>query len=72
MLRGPLVLQTFGAHWTAVAGARKIDGIDDPNLPMGKPIGGLSLAAAAVSTVIYIKVVLRLLSTGRTCPHLSP
>ena len=64
MLRGPLVLQTFGAHWTAVAGARKIDGINDPNLPMGKPIGGLGLAAAAVSTVIYIKVVLRLLSTG--------
>lgn len=42
MLRGPLVIQTFGAHWTAVVGAR------DASLPAEKPIGGLGLAAAAV------------------------
>ena len=72
MLRGPLVLQTFGAHWTAVAGAWKIDGINDPNLPVGKPIRGLGLAAAVVRTTIHVKVILRHFSfTGQTCPHLS-
>ena len=43
-----MVLQTFGAHWMAVKGAKKVDGVDDLNLPVGKPIGGLGLAAAAV------------------------
>ena len=72
MLRDPLVLQTFGAHWTAVASTRKIDGIDDPNLPVGKPIGGLGLAAATVRTTIHVKVILIHFSfTGRTCHHLS-
>ena len=42
-----------------MAGARKIDGIDDPNLPVGKPIGGLGLTAAAVRTTIHVKVILR-------------
>ena len=41
MLRGPFVIQTFGAHWMAIAGAR------DPSLLAEKPIGGLSLASAA-------------------------
>ena len=58
MLRSPLVLQTFGTHWTAMAGARKIDGIDGPNLPVGKPTGVLSLTAAAVRTTIHVKVIL--------------
>ena len=48
MFKDPLVLQTFGAHWMAVTGARKLERVDDPNLPVGKPIGGLSLAAASV------------------------
>ena len=55
MLKGPLVLQTFGAHWTAVTSAKKLDGVDDPNLPVGKPIGGLGLAAAAVSAIALYK-----------------
>ena len=46
---GPLVLQTLGAHRTAIASARKLDGINDANLPIRKPVGGLGLAAAAVS-----------------------
>ena len=50
---GPLVLQNFGAHWTAVAGAQKLSGIDNPDVPVGKPIGGLGLVAAAVS-IIYL------------------
>ena len=29
---GPLVLQTFGAHWTAVTGTQKLSGIDDPDV----------------------------------------
>lgn len=45
---GPLTLQTFGAHCTAVAGVRKLDGIDGPDLPVGKPVMGLGLAAAAI------------------------
>ena len=49
---GPLILQTFGAHWTAVTSARKLDDIDDPDLPVGKPVTGLGLTAAAVSIPI--------------------
>ena len=48
MFKGTLVLQTFGAHWTAVTGTRKLERVDDPNLPVGKPIGGLGLVAASV------------------------
>ena len=72
MLRGPLVPQTLGTHWTAMAGARKIYGINDLNLPVGKPIGGLGLAAAAVRTAIHVNVILSHFSfTSRACPHLS-
>lgn len=73
MLKGPLVLQTFGAHWTAVAGAKRLDGIDDQNLPVGKPVGGLGLAAAAVSIVISCEYVLTCFFTliGRTRSHLG-
>ena len=49
---GPLILQTFGAHWTTVTGTRKLDDIDDPDLPVRKPVVGLSLAAAAISIPI--------------------
>ena len=48
MLRGPLVLQTFAAHYMAVVGATKLDDLDHP---LKKPIGGLSLAAAAISDI---------------------
>ena len=48
-----MVLQIFGAHWTAVVSAKKLDSIDNLNLPVGKPIRGLSrLAAAAVSDTV--------------------
>ena len=53
-----MVLQTFGAHWTAVVGARKLDGIDDPTLPVGKPVRGLGLAMATVSAIISYGFVL--------------
>lgn len=46
-----MVLQTFGAHWTSVDGARKLDGVDDSASPVGKPVGALGLAAAAVSSL---------------------
>ena len=49
---GPLILQTFGAHWTTVTGTRKLDGIDDLDLPVEKPVTGLGLAAAAISIPI--------------------
>ena len=58
MFKGPLVLQAFGAHWSAVIGAQKLEAIDDLNLPVGKPVGGLGLAAAAVSTFISHQFIL--------------
>ena len=53
-----MVLQTFGAHWTTVVGARKLDGIDDPTLPVGKPVRGLGLMVVAVSAIISYRFVL--------------
>lgn len=58
MLRGPLVIQTFGAHYTAIVGAKRIMGVNDPNEPLKKAIGGLGLAATAVSESLYDKFVL--------------
>ena len=46
----------------AVKGAKKVDGVDDPNLPVGKPIGGLGLAAAAVSFIYLYNTLLILFS----------
>ena len=66
-----MVLQTFGAHWTAVVGARKLDGIDDPTLPVGKPVRGLGLAMATVSAIILYSHTL-LVPSGQTCSYLGP
>ena len=54
MLKGPLVIQTFGTHLMAVNSALKIDGINDPDAPTGKPIRGLGLAAATVKQALTI------------------
>ena len=65
---GPLILQMFGAHWTTVAGMRKLDGIDDSDLPVGKPVAGLGLAAAAVSIPICHRSMLMICSLhGISC-----
>ena len=53
-----MVLQTFGAHWTTVVGARKLNGINDPTLPVRKPVRGLGLTAAAASAIISYGFVL--------------
>ena len=53
-----MVLQTFGAHWTAVEGAKKVDGVDDLHLPARKLIRGLGLAAAAVSFIYLYNTLL--------------
>ena len=45
MFKGPLVFQAFGAHWSAIIDAWKLEGIDDLNLPIGKLVGGLGLTA---------------------------
>ena len=42
----------------AVKGAKMVDGINDPNLPVGKPIGGLGLAATAVSFIYLYNTLL--------------
>ena len=61
----PLILQTFGAHWTAVAGVRKLDGIDDPDLPVRKPVTGLGLTVAAVSIPISHRSMLMICRLNR-------
>ena len=43
MFKGPMVLQAFGAHWTAIVGAWKLEGIDDLNLPLENWLEGLVL-----------------------------
>ena len=48
----PLILQMFAAHWTTVAGMRKLNGMNDPDLPVRKHVTGLGLAAAAISIPI--------------------
>ena len=53
-----MVLQTFGAHWMAVVGARKLHGINYPTLPVRKPVGGLGLTVAEVSAIISYRFVL--------------
>ena len=62
---GPLILQMFGAHWTTVASMRKLDGIDDLDLPVGKPIAELGLAAAAVSIQICHRYMLMIHRSNR-------
>ena len=53
LYQGAFVLQTFAAHFTAIDGAHKILGIDDPEAGLAKPIGALGLAAAAVHCTFY-------------------
>ena len=53
-----MVPKTFGAHWTAVEGAKKVDGVDDLHLPVRKPIGGLGLASAAVNFIYLYNTLL--------------
>ena len=48
MLRSPLVLQTFAAHYMVVVGVTKLDDLDHP---LKKPIGGLSLATTTISDI---------------------
>ena len=62
---GPLILQTFGAHWTAVTGVRKLDNTDDPGLPVGKPVVGLSLTVAAISIPICHRSMLMICRLNR-------
>jgi hypothetical protein len=42
-------VQTFAAHFSAIEGARKISGINDPDSANANPYGGLALASSAVS-----------------------
>ena len=42
------MLQTFATHFTAISGARKIDGVDDPDKGIAHPRGALALCCAAV------------------------
>ena len=50
--RGPFVLQTFVASLTALQGACKIDGLDDPDKTTARSYGGLPLTVAAVGVAV--------------------
>ena len=47
LFRGPLIIQTLAAHFSAVSGAVKISSID-PYASDKAPFGAIGLAAAAV------------------------
>lgn len=53
-LRGPFVLQTFSAHFGAIEGSIKVDGLGSSNANNTRPTGALGLAAAAVSGIIAV------------------
>jgi len=52
---GPFVLQMFTTSLIAFQGARKIDGLDDPNESVLQSYGGLTLVVAAVSVMATMK-----------------
>ena len=55
------MLQTFATHFTAISGARKIDGVDDTDKGIAHPRGALALCCAAVC-INYIFVTILLTS----------
>jgi hypothetical protein len=55
LYQGMFVVQTFGTHFTAINGARKI-GLDKSSQPTAQPIGGLALSCAAVCHYIILSV----------------
>ncbi|KAI9448605.1 hypothetical protein BJY52DRAFT_1193317 [Lactarius psammicola] len=54
LFRGPLVLQTFSVHLTAIEGCPKISGLHGQDTPSPPPIGALGLAAAAVERALTL------------------
>jgi hypothetical protein len=54
LFRGPFVLKTFGAHFTAIAGSVKVRALDDLDDAKNYPFGGLGLSAAAVSDIFMV------------------
>ena len=46
---GPLVIQTFTAHFIAMSGASKVPALGDAKSPKRFPYGALGLSAASVS-----------------------
>jgi hypothetical protein len=51
LYQGALIIQTFSAHFSAIHGARKISGVDNPDLKVPKPIGGLALSITGVRSI---------------------
>ncbi|KAF8492744.1 hypothetical protein F5888DRAFT_1726977 [Russula emetica] len=54
LFRGPLVVQTFSAHFIAIAGAVEIKAYGDPKEAGQLPYGALSLSAAAVERALKL------------------
>lgn len=55
-------MQTFAAHLNAVKGAQKINGLDDPDVSIGRSYSGLALAAAAVCVLLLSNIYTNMLS----------
>ncbi|KAG2110398.1 uncharacterized protein F5147DRAFT_652007 [Suillus discolor] len=53
LYQGAFVVQTFGAHFTAINGARKIHGLEKPGENLN-PVGGLALSCAAVERALTL------------------
>ncbi|KAG1721176.1 uncharacterized protein EDB91DRAFT_1064536, partial [Suillus paluster] len=53
LYQGAFIVQTFGAHFTATRGARKIPGVDKPGV-LANPAGGLALSCAAVERALTL------------------
>ncbi|KAG2110497.1 hypothetical protein DEU56DRAFT_920176 [Suillus clintonianus] len=54
LYQGAFVVQTFGAHFTAINGARKIHGLLDKPEEDLNPAGGLALSCAAVERALTL------------------
>jgi len=48
LYQGGLIIQTFGAHFSAIQGAREILGVHGPDLEVANPRGGLTLSIVSV------------------------
>jgi len=54
LLRGPFIIQTLSAHFTAIRGAIEVTSMGDPRGADKHPCGALGLAAAAVERALTL------------------
>jgi hypothetical protein len=54
LFRGPFILKTFGAHFTAITGSVKVQALGNLDDAKNYPFGGLGLSAAVVSDIFMV------------------